>query len=216
MIAPAPAPVPAAAAFSPCGRYRWWLSRSWRPEAPALLFIGLNPSRADAARDDPTLRRLQGFARQWGYGSVLVLNLFARISSSPALLRRADDPVGSESDTTLQQALRGELFFAGAQAEAPAAVWLGWGNQGALNGRDRVVLTVLHRCLLGDSSDPPPELFCLGLTAAGQPRHPLYAPAASAPQPLALAQTAGPGAFCDQSIDTPWPAHRVAMRSICT
>jgi hypothetical protein len=77
------------AAFSPCGHYRWWLERVWAPERPRLIYVGLNPSRADGCRDDPTLRRLQGFARAWGYGALEVLNLFARISVSPALLRRA-------------------------------------------------------------------------------------------------------------------------------
>ena len=77
-----------AAAFSPCGQYRWWLERLWQPAAPRLLFIGLNPSRADGQRNDPTLRRLLGFAQRWGYGSLEVLNLFARVSPSPAVLRR--------------------------------------------------------------------------------------------------------------------------------
>ena len=54
------------AAFSRCGRYRWWLRRQWREEAATLLFIGLNPSSADGSRDDPTLRRLIGFAGAWG------------------------------------------------------------------------------------------------------------------------------------------------------
>ena len=87
--------IAAAAQFSPCGRYRWWLQRCWDPQRPPLLFIGLNPSRADAQRDDPTLRRLLGFARAWGYGGLEVLNLFARISASPAALRRCADPVGA-------------------------------------------------------------------------------------------------------------------------
>ena len=52
-----------AARISACGRYRWWLERRWHRGQPMLLFIGLNPSRADGLRDDPTLRRLQGFAQ---------------------------------------------------------------------------------------------------------------------------------------------------------
>ena len=104
---------PADAAFSACGRYRWWLWRQWHRQRPLLLFVGLNPSRADGARDDATLRRLVGFARQWDYGALLVLNLFACISPSPALLRRAADPVGAETDAWLQLALTGRITAAG-------------------------------------------------------------------------------------------------------
>ncbi|WP_415398704.1 DUF1643 domain-containing protein [Synechococcus sp. W4D4] len=161
------------AALSPCGRYRWWLERQWQPRAPRLLFIGLNPSRADGQRDDPTLRRLIGFAQAWGYGALEVLNLFSRISATPAVLRRSADPIGSQTDQWLQQRLR-------ALTPAPgSAVWLGWGNGGQWRGRAQAVLPVLLE------QDVP--LLALGLTASGQPRHPLYA--AKAAQPLRLAHS---------------------------
>ena len=76
------------ASFSADGCYRWWLTRRWQQGVGGLLFLGLNPSRADAKRDDPTLRRLIGFAAGWGYDALVVLNLFARMSPSPAALRR--------------------------------------------------------------------------------------------------------------------------------
>ena len=157
--------VSGSATFSPCGHYRWWLERLWQPAAPRLLFIGLNPSRAGGQRDDPTLRRLVGFARRWGFGSLEVLNLFARISPSPAVLRRAADPVGAEADVWMQQRL---------VAHPQATLWLGWGNQGAWRGRDRAVLALLQGR----------DLWALGLTAAGQPRHPLYVAGDVALQPL--------------------------------
>ena len=163
----------AAAVFSPCGRYRWWLERRWDPQRPALLFIGLNPSRADGERDDPTLRRLQGFARTWGYGGLEVLNLFARISASPAALRRCADPVGAENDRWLEQRLRA--------VPAGGSVWLGWGNGGGWRGRDQRVLELIGQ-VLPTVGGPP--LLALGLTASGQPRHPLYAPGDA--QPLRL------------------------------
>ncbi len=172
-MTPDPIPLQAAAAFSPCGRYRWWLARRWDPRRPRLLFIGLNPSRADARRDDPTLRRLQGFARAWDYGGLEVVNLFARIAAQPAALRRSRDPVGAANDRWLLRRLR-----ALAGAEAGAAVWLGWGNGGAWGGRDRRVLALL-------AADPTPlPLLAIGLTAAGQPRHPLYAPGDAQPRRL--------------------------------
>ncbi len=155
------------ARFSACGRYRWWLERVWDPGRPRLLFIGLNPSRADAVRDDATLRRLIGFGRSWGFGALEVLNLHALICRSPRLLRRAADPVGTENDA----------WIVGRLGAAPATVWLGWGNSGVWGGRDRQV-----RALLGSRGIVPQGL---GLTAAGQPRHPLYAPAELALHPLA-------------------------------
>ncbi|MGA0337414.1 MAG: DUF1643 domain-containing protein [Vulcanococcus sp.] len=158
------------AALSSCGRYRWWLERQWQPQAPRLLFVGLNPSRATAERDDPTLRRLIAFAQAWGYGSLEVLNLFARISASPAVLRRSADPIGPQTDQWLQRRL-------GVLADAPgAAVWLGWGNGGRWRDRDQAVLRLLRQQAV--------PLLALGLTASGQPRHPLYA--AKAAQPLRL------------------------------
>ena len=48
-------------------RYRYWLEREVAPGLPGILdFICLNPSTADAETDDPTVRRMVGFARQWG------------------------------------------------------------------------------------------------------------------------------------------------------
>ena len=62
--------------FSRCRRYRYTLWRRWDPERPLVMIIGLNPSTADACQDDPTIRRCIGFARVWGYGGLVVTNLF--------------------------------------------------------------------------------------------------------------------------------------------
>ena len=183
------------AALSPCGHYRWWLRRQWQPHLPALLFIGLNPSRADGQRDDPTLRRIVGFARRWGFGSVTVLNLFARISPSPATLKRSADPVGGANDRWLRQVF--DEHCSGAARGGRGVIWLGWGNQGAWRGRDRQVLALMDDSVVYGGASHPPELLCLGLTAAGQPRHPLYVASATLPQRLELAQMAAPGASCD-------------------
>jgi hypothetical protein len=160
------------ACFSTCGRYRWWLERQWAPERPRLLFIGLNPSRADGQRDDPTLRRLLGFAERWGYGALEVLNLFARIGPSPALLHRAADPVGADTDAWIQARLA---------AQPEAALWLGWGNRGSWACRDQAVLALLQTWLAAESTGRP--CLCLGVTASGRPRHPLYLPGDLQPQP---------------------------------
>ncbi len=201
------------AAFSACGQYRWWLERVWEPAAPRLIFIGLNPSRADGRRDDATLRRLLGFGRRWGYGSLEVLNLFSRISPSPALLRRAADPVGAETDAWICARLL---------AHPQAPVWLGWGNQGVWRGRHRALLALLAQggCPPGGAGHPERPSYVLGLTACGQPRHPLYVPADVAPQPVVWHNLEGLGHPVGTSVAptaaSPCPAPLAATPFTCT
>ncbi len=156
-----------AAAFSGCRRYRYALWRRWS-DGPQLLFVMLNPSTASETANDPTIRRCIGFARAWGYGALAVGNLFAWRTPSPARLRRARGPVGGPNDDWLVQ-LR----------DASSMTVAAWGNHGALHGRDRIV-----RALLGDP-------HVLGLTAAGAPRHPLYARADLHPLHWSQARAAG-------------------------
>ena len=79
------------------GRYRYVL---WRDglvgdDDRACLFIMLNPSTADATKDDPTIRKCIGFCKRWGYGQLFVVNLFAFRTTDPKwLLSGAVDPVG--------------------------------------------------------------------------------------------------------------------------
>ena len=51
------------ACFSPCQRYRYSLLRDLGMQTPALTVVMLNPSTADAVKDDPTIRRVIGFAK---------------------------------------------------------------------------------------------------------------------------------------------------------
>lgn len=75
--------------LSPCGRYRYTLTRTWDLTLPRVCWVMLNPSTADATRDDPTIRRVLGFSRAWGFGSLVVVNLFAFRTPSPEALALA-------------------------------------------------------------------------------------------------------------------------------
>ena len=87
-----------AAEVSACARYRYALRRTWDPARPAALFVGLNPSTADGARDDLTVCRCVAFAAAWGCGSVLVGNLFAYRATDPARLWAAAAGGGTHID----------------------------------------------------------------------------------------------------------------------
>lgn len=146
------------------GPYRYLLWRVWNPTVPRLLWILLNPNTADEERDDPTLRRITGFSRTFGFGGLEVVNLFALRSPDPAALAQARDPIGPENDLTIRAA-----------AARATTVVAAWGNAGTLYGRDHAVLAQLTG-----------PLFCLGLTRSGSPRHPLYLPGTSALCPFCI------------------------------
>ena len=157
------------AIFDPTGRYRYFLRREWDPALPAVAFIMLNPSTADAERDDPTLRRCIGYVRRWGFGSLAAVNLFAYRTPDPRQLRQAEDPVGPENRRYLL-ALRNEGY--------PLTL-AAWGNWGSLHGQDREVLKLL-------SGTP---LHCIGRTKIGQPLHPLHQRGDLVPLPLPRSHT---------------------------
>jgi hypothetical protein len=142
------------AVFDTSGRYRYSLWREWSAYHQRIVFILLNPSTANEQRDDPTIRRCIGFARAWKFGSVEVVNLFAHRSTDARELLKVDDPVGDEND----------LFLIRAVARCSTVV-VGWGSRGTLLGRDRQVMSLLTG---------KKNVFCLGITKEGQPRHPLY------------------------------------------
>ncbi|NEP19382.1 MAG: DUF1643 domain-containing protein [Leptolyngbya sp. SIO4C1] len=143
------------AIFDPTRQYRYSLERRWQPHGPKVTFVMLNPSRADAERDDPTLRACSQFAQRWGYSALEVVNLFAYRTPEPQVLKTVSDPIGVECDRYLCSA-----------AETAEQIVLAWGNWGALYGRDQAVRSLL--------SDHASKLRCLGLTQLNQPRHPLY------------------------------------------
>jgi hypothetical protein len=159
----------AGATIDVTGLYRYWLWREWDSASLKVGFVMLNPSRADGAMDDPTIRRCIGFARSWGYGGLEVVNLFAYRTANPRELRQAVDPVGQDNDIYLRSLV-----------QRVDRIILAWGNWGNWQGRDRAALA-----LLGDST----KLYCLDWTKTGQPKHPLYLRASCLPIDVRFNQT---------------------------
>src|SRR5690606_3321899 len=78
-----------------CGAwtYRYSLTRIWNDMGPKVLCIGLNPSTADAHKDDRTITNLVALLDRYGYGELCMMNLFALVSKDPQVLRMCPDPV---------------------------------------------------------------------------------------------------------------------------
>ena len=142
------------AILSPCGAYRYRLSRTWDEALNPVVWVCLNPSTADASQDDPSIRRMMGFARGWLAGGIVVVNLFAARATDPRQLKGFADPVGPDNDRHILE------------APAPAAVVVAWGAHPFARERAKAVLNLLR--LRGRL------IYCLGRTKDGHPRHPLF------------------------------------------
>ena len=108
----------------------------------------LNPSTADANKDDPTIHRVISFAKSWGYGGVYVGNLFAFCSTDPKGLKYVTDPIGKNNIQYIQTmvVLVDKIIYA-------------WGN----NQKEPKWLSELV-----------PTPYCIDISKKGVPKHPLY------------------------------------------
>lgn len=146
------------AILSDCRMYRYALWRIWDDSLTQVLFICLNPSKADETIDDQTVSRCISFAKSWGLGSICMANLFAFRSREPEDMKAAADPIGPENDRWLKKL--------SATADLTVAAW---GNKGDFLDRDQMVRSIF------------PDLTDLKLTKKGQPAHPSRLPASLAP-----------------------------------
>lgn len=152
------------ATFSACRRWRTLLWRTWDESKPAANFLMLNPSTADETVLDPTCSRARDYAERWGYGALLVTNVFAWRATDPGGMKAAKDPVGKGNDAAILRA-----------AKDSELVVCAWGNHGAHLERSARVRRILHRAGIA--------LHVLRLNANGEPAHPLYLPGRLRPQP---------------------------------
>lgn len=151
------------------GKYRYSLFREWNGDLPLVVFVMLNPSTADAEKDDPTIRRCIRFAKDWGYGSLRVVNLFAYRATDPRELLRTDDPVGRDNSVIVQVWTRSFDTIAA------------WGGNPIARHMDPAIRRALENAR---------QLDCLGLTKTGnQPRHPLYVRADKEREPFVFPTT---------------------------
>jgi hypothetical protein len=150
------------AEFSKCGRYRHWLVRDWRGggrrfslDDSFALWIGMNPSTAEANIDDPTIRKEMVFTQREKLYCYVKVNVMDFRSTSPDWLR-------SPGIVPCSDVNRGMI---GLFADRAAKIIVCFGR--------------LHRSLrqygeavLDDLKDK--ELWCLGTNNDGSPKHPLY------------------------------------------
>jgi hypothetical protein len=148
---------PSGAQFSRCRRWRYLLWRRWDEGRPVANFLMLNPSTADELKLDPSCTRARNYAERWGYGGLIVTNIFGWRATDPKVMKSVKDPVGRGNDAAILRAAR----------EAKLVV-CAWGNHGEHLGRGDEVLRILRERKI--------PLHLLRQNGKGHPCHPLYLP----------------------------------------
>lgn len=151
-----PLRVTGSACLSPCGRYRYELTRSWDGKLPKVAFVMLNPSKADATIDDPTIRKCIGLADRWGYGELRVYNLFALRATDPEELLTHPDPIGPVNNRAI---------VGPSECDLVVCAWGSFKVKGEHEDRASKFLTIALTGL---------DLYALAVNLDGNPRHPLY------------------------------------------
>jgi hypothetical protein len=141
------------AEFSSDRVHRYALWRTWDEKKGIAMFIGLNPSTADEIKNDPTVSRCINYAKRWGFGGMIMSNIFACRATDPKVMKGAEDPVGSKNDQWLLKLAK--------EASLILAVW---GNHAEFMARGKAVMSLLKGT----------ELHCLAMNKTGHPKHPLY------------------------------------------
>lgn len=152
--------------------HRYTLERVWdTTNAARMIFIMLNPSTADHEVNDPTITRCIGFGQCAGVGGIIVLNLFTYRTPSPDVLQAAGFTNGPVADKWIDEVLT--------NLSPGSMVVCAWGanaRRPEVGARATQVLGMLARHGV--------NALALALTKDGHPRHPLYLPKSSKPQPL--------------------------------
>lgn len=148
------------ATFSECGRYRQALTRDWTPEGMdprVVLFIGMNPSVADAEASDPTCHRELMFARDWGFTRYLKGNVLDWRATSPKDIPHDPDVAASPENLPV-------LADMAREAELVVMAY------GKLHKRFDGILSQVISDVVATGRD----LKCLGVNKDGSAKHPLY------------------------------------------
>ena len=150
--------------------YRWSLSLKISKSKKEIIFIGLNPSLSDSDFIDNTTKKIIKISKNYNYGKLKIINLFALISKTPNKLLTHKKPVGYLNNKCIDNSLK---YWS---QNNNCHLWLGWGNYGDILRRNqKISKKVMNFYSLKKNNfvQPIGPLF-IKKTKKGNPIHPLY------------------------------------------
>lgn len=155
------------AVFSDCEKYRYSLVRTWDASLKSITYLMLNPSTADEMVNDPTIARCQRRAFEYGYGQMIISNLFPYRMTLSSQLDTVENLLGDSdvADRSIIEAV-----------EQSSITVCGWGSHHLSAARAKHVFKLLNERALSS------KLHALQINQDGSPKHPLYVAYAKHPE----------------------------------
>ena len=154
--------------FSDDRMFRYWLLRVWDEALPLYALICCNPSTASELENDPTIRRVMGFGKLYGYGGVVMLNVGAFRATDPKDWKAAVDPFGPRNTIECLQTYLNQF--------KPVLTVAAWGKPAMISQRGVHRAEAIKKAITG--------MRCWGRNADGSPRHPLMLPYSTLLEPF--------------------------------
>ena len=150
--------------------YRWSLSFKISKSKKEIIFIGLNPSLSDFDFVDNTTRKIIKICKNYNYGKLKIINLFALISKSPNKLLIHNKPVGYLNNNFINKNLK---YWS---ENKNCDLWLGWGNNGTFFNRNQKISKKIKHFYSRKKTnfDNPLGPLFIKKTKKENPIHPLY------------------------------------------
>ena len=148
-----------------------------------LICIGINPSTAQPGDLDNTLKSVERIAKNNGYDSFIMFNVYAQRATDPNAMDTAfNEPLHRENMAAFRYVLG--LYGEGRRP----AVWAAWGT--IIEKRPYLKTALLDMIAEGEAAGA--EWLTFGKRSKkGHPHHPLYLRADSRPEPFDVR------AYCD-------------------
>ena len=150
--------------------YRWSLSFKISKSKKEIIFIGLNPSLSDSNYIDNTTKKIIKICKNYNYGKLKIINLFALISKTPIKLLTHKKPVGYLNNKFINKSLK---YWS---ENNNCHLWMGWGNQGTILKRNQKIFKRImnfYKIKKNNFVEPLGPLF-IKKTKKDNPMHPLY------------------------------------------
>ena len=141
---------------SPCGKYRYWLSREWDNTLATMLMIGLHPSKCDYTEDTRTVNKCVAIAKNNGCGRLFIANVF------PLKVKKGKKPDRYElrRETAVVAETNKQIIVSLAKKSGDLII-CAWGSKAGYEGTSERITRSL---------EVDYEINCLGLTNSGFPK----------------------------------------------